>query len=87
MYFLFMCWSSFYWNNPNHSIRRGIQMVVLSGGIFFAIIIAVLAGICFSNDADIIGIILFVLDAAVIGALFVCANSVLHNIEILSARC
>ena len=81
-----MCWSGFYWNNPNHSIRRGIQMVVLSGGIFLVIIIAVLAGICFSNGADILGVILFVFDAAVIGALFVCANSALSSIEILSTR-
>lgn len=62
-------------------------MVVLSAGIFFAIIIAVLAVICFANDADILGIILFVFDAAVIGAWFACANSVLANIEILSTRC
>jgi uncharacterized membrane-anchored protein len=48
-------------------------MVVFSAGIFFAIIIAVLAVICFSNEADILGIILLVFDAAVIGAWYVCA--------------
>lgn len=62
-------------------------MVVFSAGIFFAIIIAVLAVICFSNEADILGIILLVFDAAVIGAWYVCASSILANIEILSTRC
>lgn len=62
-------------------------MVVLSAGIFFIIIIAVLAVVCFTNDVNILGIILFVFDAAVIGAWYLCANSVLANIEILSMRC
>lgn len=62
-------------------------MIVLSAGIFFSIIIAVLAVICFANNADFLGIILFVFDAAVIGSWFACANSVLTNIEILSMRC
>ena len=62
-------------NNRNRKgyVGRGMQMVVFSAGIFFAIIIAVLAVICFSNEADILGIILLVFDAAVIGAWYVCA--------------
>lgn len=50
-------------------------MEVLFTGIIIASILAVLAIICFVSGKDLLGIILLVCNAAVIGAWYVCVYS------------